>query len=158
MCTSLGQGTLLNLIGGTSVAWTQYRFNITATSAFHCLMFGFQNEINRAYYLDNVSVFAIHSPSIEVLVNSNFENSTTTPTGWTQWFTSSCGGFPGNISTSINCLSGNCFVDKGRVSSGIDFVGQTFSTTIGQPYTVSFMLILGESGIATNNAFYLDIL
>jgi hypothetical protein len=64
------------------------------------------------------------------------------------------------ITSSGNCYSGFCYVDNCYTSSnnGIDFIGQTFSATIGVIYTISFRLILIGSGSNTNNAFYADII
>lgn len=121
------------------------------------IIFGFQNENNRQYYLDNVSIVDNNSPSIELLQNSNFENSTTVATDWAQWCTNTCSGHPGVITSGSNCYSGNCFDDNCYASSGIDFIGQSISATMNHTYTISFMLKLGGSGTTTANAFYADI-
>ncbi len=121
-------------------------------------MFGFQNENNRHYYLDDVSVVDINIPTIELLQNPKFENSTSVPTGWTQWCTNMCSGHPGIVTTDVDCYSGNCFKDNCYASSGIDFITQAFPATIGSVYTISFMLRLGGSGTTTTNAFYADII
>lgn len=155
-CTPIGRGVSLALNDSTPTIWTSYKINYTATNTLHTLSFGFQNENNREYYLDEVSVIDVNNPGVELLSNGNFENSTSNLTNWNQLCTSFCGGFPGILST-VNCHSGNCFRDQCRQSAGIDFLQQSFPTSIGQTYTISFMLILSGSGTTTNNRFYFDI-
>ena len=155
-CTPTGRGILLSLNDSTPAIWTHYQINYTATNTFHTLSFGFQNENNREYYLDQVSVINVNNLGVELLSNGNFENSTSNVTDWNQLCTSFCGGFPGALST-VNCFSGNCFRDQCRASAGIDFLQQSFSTVIGQTYTISFMLILSGSGTTTSNRFYVDV-
>lgn len=140
------------------MSWTQYHFNYTATNSSHTISFGFQSENNREYYFDQSSIVATNDTSTELLSNPNFENSTVSLTGWTQACTNSCGGYHGVISTSGSCFSGNCYFDQCRASLlGIDFLEQTFSTVIGQIYTISFRLLLAGSGTAADNAFFVDI-
>ncbi|CAF1484915.1 unnamed protein product [Rotaria sordida] len=123
-------------------------------------MFGFQNENNREYYLDAVSVVDNSAPTIELLKNPSFENSTTTATNWVQWCTSTCSGHPGVITSGTKCYlsTGNCFMDNCYALTGIDFLGQSFPTIIGHTYTVSFWLVLGGSGTTLDNRFYADII
>ena len=137
---------------------TLYTLNFTANNTSHTLNFGFQNENNREYYLDSVSVQAVSAPGIELLTNGDFENSSALATGWSQSCTYSCGASPpGNVTNSGSCASGNCFIDGCEASSGIDFLSQTFLTTIGQVYTISFQLFLGGGGTTSANAFFVDI-
>ena len=158
-CSPVGRGTLLSLNDSDPTAWTQYTFNYTATRQSTMIMFGFQNENNREYYLDDVSVVDNGSPSIELLQNPGFENSTTSVTDWLQWCLTSCGsGSSGTVTFGSNCFSGNCFVDNCYASAGIDFLAQTFNTTFGQTYTISFRLKLGGAGTTTGNRFYADII
>ncbi|CAF2814176.1 unnamed protein product [Rotaria sp. Silwood2] len=123
------------------------------------ILFGFQNENNRQYYLDTVSVVDNSASTTQLLKNPSFENSTTNATNWVQWCGDTCGGHFGVINTGTDCYSstGNCFMDNCYASMGIDFLGQSFPTTIGHTYTVSFRLILGGSGTTTANRFYADI-
>lgn len=123
-------------------------------------MFGFQNENNRKYYLDTVSIVDSSAPSIQLLKNPGFENSTTIATDWVQWCTSTCGGFSGNVTFGTNCYlsTGNCFVDNCYATSGIDFLGQSFPTIAGHRYSISFWLILGGGGTTAANKFYADII
>ncbi|CAF0979971.1 unnamed protein product [Rotaria sp. Silwood1] len=160
MCTPTGRGTLLSLSGSVPNSWTQYQFNYTATTTSAIIMFGFQNENNRQYYLDTVSVVDNNAITVQLLKNPGFENSTTTATGWVQWCTNMCSGHSGVINSGTGCYlstTGNCFMDNCYASTGIDFLGQSFPTTIGYTYKISFWLILGGSGTTTANRFYADI-
>lgn len=122
-------------------------------------MFGFQNENNRKYILDTLSVVDNSAPAVELLMNPSFENSTTA-TGWTQWCSSTCGSTFGVVVSGANCYlsTGNCFSDNCYASLGIDFLGQSFPTTVGHTYKISFRLILDGSGTTSANRFYADII
>jgi hypothetical protein len=149
---------LFALNGSVPLIWTQYQLNFTTTNPSHTISFGFRNENNRQYYFDHVSLVATNDTTTELLINPNFDNSTTNLTGWNPVCTSSCGGYPGVISSSVNCFNASCYMDNCRAISGIDFLEQTFSAIIGQTYTISFMLILTGSGTAADNGFFVDIL
>jgi hypothetical protein len=116
-----------------------YAYNYTANSTVPTLIFGLKGHGGSDYnYLDSVSVVDNSAPSIQLLDNPGFENSTASPpTGWTTWCTSACGGGAGQVGT-INCYSGNCYVD--HCQSGYDYLAQSFSATIGHTYTISFWL------------------
>lgn len=119
-------------------------------------MFGFRGSGTGTNYLDGVSVIDTLTPSNELLRNPSFENSTTTATGWSVWCQNSCtgGSDEGSISNT-NCRGTAgllCYRDS--CQSGIDFLGQTLSVTIGRTYTISFWLQQTGSGFSR---FYLDI-
>jgi len=125
-------------------------------------MFGFVGDGSglRYWFLDNVSIVDVTAPSIQLLQNPSFENSTTTLTGWTQYCTSTClfGSInAGQVTTGLNCMSNNCYVDHCYGGSAIDFLSQTFSANIGHVYTISFWII--DYGIGLNGATkaYVDI-
>jgi hypothetical protein len=102
-------------------------------------MFGFKGYGGMDYnYLDSVSVVDNNSPSIQLLNNPGFENSTSSPTGWTQWCQSACGSGQGQVTTGASCYSGNCYVD--HCHNDYDYLAQSFSATIGDIYTISFWL------------------
>ncbi|CAF4605270.1 unnamed protein product, partial [Rotaria socialis] len=159
-CTPVGHGTLLSLSGSAPTTWTLYQYSYTAVSTSAIIMFGFQNENNRKYFLDAVSVVDNSAPAVELLMNPSFESSTTTATDWTQWCSSTCGSTFGVVVSGTNCYlsTGNCFSDNCYASLGIDFLGQSFASTVGHTYTISFWLILGGSGTTTANRFYADII
>ncbi|CAF4606882.1 unnamed protein product [Rotaria sp. Silwood1] len=122
--------------------WKSYNYTFTAKNTSHYVMFGFQGTNNRAYYLDSVSVVAQNASSTELLRNPSFESSATTPIDWVILCPGSC-----------NCYKDTC-------NSGIDFIAQTFSTSIGNIYTLSFWLNSngGGSGGSGANNFYVDII
>ncbi|CAF3537037.1 unnamed protein product [Rotaria sp. Silwood1] len=160
-CSPTGRGISLSLSDSTPSSWTQYQFTYTAATTLAVLLFGFQNENNRKYYLDTASVVDNSASTTQLLKNPGFESSTTTLTDWVQYCTSTCGSgsTPGTISTGSNCYlsTGSCYVDNCYASAGIDFLSQTFTATVGHTYTVSFRLVLGGSGTTTANRFYADV-
>ncbi len=116
-----------------------HTFSYTALTTAPTLQFGFRNDGGMDYsWVDDVSVVATSAPSVQLLTNPSFENSTSTPTGWMTWCQSSCGsGRQGQVTTGGSCNSGNCFYDH-CVMPYYDYLAQSFSATIGSTYTISF--------------------
>jgi hypothetical protein len=105
------------------------------------LVFAFYNGGSDYTYLDDVSVVDNSAPSIQLLVNPSFENSTSNLTGWTAWCATAavCGtGFPGQVLANGSCHSGNCYID--HCHNNYDYLVQSFPATIGHIYTISFWL------------------
>lgn len=155
-CTPVGRGSVLTLTGNDPNGWNTYRFNYTATSIRPTIIFGFQNENNREYYLDDVSVTPINATGVQLLTNPSFESSPSNATGWVVWFSSTCSGYTASISLT-SCSTGRCFKSKCYASSGIEFLGQSFSAIVGMKYSISFQLNLGGSGNSAANRFVFDI-
>jgi hypothetical protein len=124
-------------------------------------MFGFTSDSSgqRAWLLDAVSVVAFIVNTTELIQNSGFENSTTTLTDWTQYCTSTC---PNGSATAGQVYSGanssnNFYIDRCYGVGAIDFLSQTFPTTIGHLYRISFRIFdYGSGPDGTSNA-YVDI-
>lgn len=154
-CSSHGSANLLSV--SNALAWTFYMFNYTATSTTLTLTFVIHNgPADETAYLDDVSVVDMAAPSIQLLDNPSFENSSSTITGWSLWCTTSCtnSGDGGKITTS-GCHSGsgsNCFSD--HCNGGNNFLGQTFATTAGNIYSISFWLYKNGGGAGQ---FYANI-
>jgi hypothetical protein len=140
-----------------SISWTLYSYNYTATNPAPTLSFTVHSgPAHETAYLDDVSVVDNSAPSIQLLNNPSFENSTSTVAGWVIWCTSSCisSGDGGQITTS-GCHSGsgsNCYMD--HCNAGYDFLGQSFPATVGHNYTISFWLYKNSGGGGT---FYANI-
>ncbi len=111
------------------------------------LVFGFLNGASAYSYLDDVSVVDTSAPSIQLLINPSFENSTSSLTGWGSWCATvaNCGtGFPGQV-TSSSCHTGNCYYDHCH-NPDFDYLLQSFPATIGHIYTISFWYQTTGSG------------
>ena len=87
------------------------------------------------------------------LTNPSFESSPSNATGWVVWCSSTCSGYVGSIS-STGCYSGRCFKSQCYASSGIEFIGQSFSAIVGMRYSISFRLNLGGSGNTAANRLF----
>ncbi len=138
-CTTPPGANLYSKTAGGVFNWTQFVFNYTALSAMPTLMFGFSQSSAGYNYLDDVSVVDNSAPSIQLLSNHSFDNSTTLSNGWTTWCINStvCGtGFPGQVLANGSCHSGNCFFD--HCHNYYDYIAQSFSATVGNTYTISF--------------------
>ncbi len=136
LCTATPTGNLLTKT--SAIGWTSFAYNYTALSARPTLVFGFTTSTWNYIYLDSVSVVDNSAPAIQLLNNPGFDNSTTNLTGWITWCTSACGaGFPGRVLTNGSCHSGSCYYDH-CLTSGCDYIVQSFPATIGHVYTISF--------------------
>jgi hypothetical protein len=161
-CSTNGHGTLA--IFTTSVSsWTQYQYNCTANTTFSTILFGFIEDpgggAQRYWFLDDVSVVDVTNTSVQLLQNPSFDNSTTALTGWTQYCTSVCPvGQAGRVITGSNCTSTNCYMDHcyGGGPNTVDFLSQTFPTTIGHVYTFSFWIMTMGSGPTMQTKGYVD--
>jgi hypothetical protein len=101
-----------------------------------------------------VSVTRTSAPSIELLQNPSFENSTTMLNGWVVWCNWTCsagGGAQAMWGTNCYLSTGNCFLaDCPNTGNGaIVFLGQPFSAIIGATYIISFRLRMayGNGGL-----------
>ncbi|CAF2654934.1 unnamed protein product [Rotaria sp. Silwood2] len=153
-CTSsVGLGNILMVV--MTSGWTQYSYSYVATNSEPFLLFTTTNTAGPfMIYLDDVSVVDISVPSVELLENPSFENSTTVPTGWITWCTSSCS-ISVNQVTASGCHTGsgnNCFMNRCR--NYYDYIGQSFSAIIGHTYNISFWINQAAPG---SGAFYATI-
>jgi hypothetical protein len=123
------------------------------------LTFAFVTDLYNNYFLDTVSVTEVTAPSIQLLNNPSFENSTTLPNGWVLWCNSTCNvGAGGLVTYGTNCYLNidNCFLADCPYGSGgaMVFLGQSFPATIGSTYTISFRLYMAYgNGGSTNTEF-----
>jgi hypothetical protein len=163
VCSSSGLGSIVSRTSDPITAWTFYSYNYTATTTSPTLQFGIMTEGARFYYLDDVSVVDISAPSVEMLLNPSFENSTTNLVDWVLSCDSNCnqgGGGGGQVVSNANCYlsTGTCYRDNCSGGSGpINFLRQSFSATIGHIYKISYWMS-GQGGSPNpQNQFYVDM-
>jgi hypothetical protein len=121
-------------------------------------MFGFETDGAHIYYLDAVSVVDNSASSIELLTNPSFEDSTINVTGWITSCESTCAN---QIVSGSQCFgsSGNCFMAYCSTGhSSIFFLSQSFMATIGNTYTISYMLDQAGNSSTGIMSFYLDVI
>ncbi len=143
--------------GSIPSGWTSYSYNYSATETSPTLLFGFETDGTHTFYLDTVSVVDNSMPSIELLSNPNFENSTINATDWIEPCETTC---TSQIVSGSQCSrsSGNCFMAFCTVDNySISFLSQSFMATIGHTYTISFMLNLAGNSSTGITSFYLDV-
>lgn len=128
-----------SLNNANPVSWAQHSYTYIATTTEPIVRFGFDGISEQCVFVDDVSVVDTLNPSVELLDNPGFENSSLSLVGWVTWCSLTCGsGSEGAINSGSDCrASGNCFRGQCR-SSGTDFLGQTFSALIGRTYSISF--------------------
>ncbi|CAF2080119.1 unnamed protein product [Rotaria magnacalcarata] len=156
---SFSSTPLFSTSGTSPSYWTEYSFNYVAATTTPILIFSFTTDLNSNYFLGDVSVTLISSPSIQLLANPNFDNSTTIATDWLVWCAYTCtGGAGAQVTWGTNCyLSiGNCFlVDCPDTGSGaIVYLGQSFSATIGSTYKIDFWLRIAYGGGSTSSTLF----
>ncbi|CAF1563033.1 unnamed protein product [Adineta steineri] len=160
ICTggnSITSGAFISLSGTNPSFYTQYNYSYVALTTSPILMFAFETDLNSNYFLDSVSVTKATVPSIQLLQNSGFENSTTQLNGWVLSCNATCSaGAGGQATYGTNCYlsTGNCFLADCPDTSGtgaVVFLGQAFSTTIGITYTISFRLKMAYGGSGSSN-------
>ena len=124
------------------------------------LLFGFVTSGSNFHYVDSVSVVDSSNPSVELLDNGGFDNTSIGIPGWNEWCASTCGN-NGNTSSGEQVISYRCGLAPNQClqafcngTGGIYFIGQSFSAIIGNIYNISFWYIAGSGG---GNQFYVDI-
>ncbi len=131
--------------------YTLYTYDFTANSSSATLTFAFNGDPgggDHYWLLDSVSVNCTNTRT-NVLINGGFE--TGNFTDWTQYCATdaNCGtGNYGQITTTA-CYSGTyCYVDKCNQHPGTpyDYLIQSFTTVIGDHYTLSFYFRVYSSG------------
>lgn len=160
MCSNSGHGTLVQVVNGAIPAsYILYSYSYLAATTEPVLVFGFETDPGNDLYLDTVSVVEINAPSLQLLNNPSFENSTTAVPGWVVWCSSTCTSGSPQAGATFGTLcygsTGNCFIAN-CAGSGIAFVGQSFSTTVGHYYTISFRMKQG-GGPTGQTVFYADV-
>ncbi|CAF5053671.1 unnamed protein product, partial [Rotaria sp. Silwood1] len=159
-CASTGLGTLITLSGAEPSNWTQYQFDYTANNTSPIIMFGFENENNRYFFLDSVSIVDQSAPSIQLLKNPDFESSSSQLTNWVEWCTAACTGSQKVIESGSECYlsTGNCIRNNCNGDKNADLIAQSFTALIGNTYKVSFWARSDGSGSIKKNKFYVDII
>ena len=144
------------------MVWTQVIRSYTANYTDPILLFGIQTSGGDSHYLDSISVVDTTNPTIELLDNAGFSNTTPAFAGWTQWCVSTCNN---NGNTAVaeqqsmypctlanKCLQATC----DSTVAGIYFIGQKFEAVLGRTYTISFYHI--HIGLSSGNELYVDII
>ena len=115
-------------------------------------------EDNIYILLDDVSVVAAANPSVQLLDNPGFENSSSA-TGWNLWCQSRCDSSSYGVITNASCQTTRCY--KGQCTNGgststtrAEYLVQRFSATIGQAYTLSFWFRRVRSGFNPGDATF----
>jgi hypothetical protein len=138
---------ILDLAGTPIIpAYTQYNTSFIATSNASTVTFVFRYDPG-FFAFDDASVADAASPSVNLLLNPSFELGAPTVSGggapgWI-YFAQVGNTFGGSEAASgtdgLSAHSGSFFWDDGA-TGGYDGIDQTFATTIGDTYDVSFYL------------------
>ena len=137
-CSALSSPLVTYTKSTIPTSWTPHQFIITATSNIETLVFRIQTNNKKNFYVDNVSVVMINSPSVSLLVNGDFEQGSTV--GWNKYDCTSGCSSPGDIVNSASCLGNWCYLVTTNCQN-YQILQQSFYTSPGQQYTVSFSLI-----------------
>jgi hypothetical protein len=141
-------GLLVLDLAGTPIytAYTPYTASFVASSLTSTVTFVFRHDPG-FFAFDDVSVVDVALPSTNLLVNGGFEQGAPTPSGggapgWT-YFAQTGIGFLGSESASGTDLllshTGAFYWEDGA-TGGYDGIDQSFATTPGDTYSISFFL------------------
>ncbi len=130
---------------GSGFGWTPFANSYTANKIQPYLVFGFENDNHRQWWLDGVSVVDVTSPSGNLLSNPSFENSSTAIPGWSIQ-QGCCSSSAANINTSGCAVGNNCLNFFCGPELTFSFIGQYFTAVVGHVYNISYYLKTGGSG------------
>jgi hypothetical protein len=161
--TPPASGLLILDLAGTPIipAYTQYFASFAATSNASTVTFVFRYDPGY-FAFDDASVADAASPSVNLLLNPSFELDAPTVSGggapgWTYFQQDGITYLGFEAASGTNGLSphsGSFFWDDGA-TGGYDGIDQTFATTIGDTYDVSFYLAeVNTNGFPTPNNDY----
>ena len=139
--------TLLDLENSPEQAYTLYTYSFQARLAQTFLTFEFRQD--PAYWrLDDVSV--TNSSTTQLIVNGGFEGGSygrqRTPNSWTLIGQA---GLSAGGSISTGCAHSGSFCYNDGAVGGVDGLYQSFATTIGATYSLSFWLANDGGSIAS---------
>jgi hypothetical protein len=144
-CLNGYTGNLATHNGGTAFGWTQFAESYVANTTQPYLSFGFENDNQRTFWLDGVSIVDVTVPSGQLLNNPSFENSTSAITGWTVQ-QGCCTSNAAQITTT-GCISGsNCLKFFCGPELTFSFIGQYFNAIVGHTYNISYYLTTSGTG------------
>jgi hypothetical protein len=163
-CYTTRPASIVTMKDDSNLAWNQYTYTYTATKVEPIVVFRMYMENNIYILLDDTSVVATADPSVQLLDNPDFQNSSSSPTGWNLWCQSGCDTGSTGVITGSNCRTSRCY--KGQCTKGgnpnsiiAEYLVQTFSATIGQTYTLSFWFRrIGSGGNPGDATFTVGII
>jgi hypothetical protein len=120
------------------------------------LIFGVAANTSIFILLDDISVVSTAYPSVQLLNNPSFENTTTNITGWQHWCGSTCFTGAQGIITNIGCYTGNCY--KSQCGTGRDYIAQQFPSVLSQTYNITFWYQRVRLAVGASIAFYVGII
>ena len=129
--------SLANISGNANTTWLPFTTTWTANRTNPMLIFGFDASSSVYLVIDDVSIVDNMNTSAQLLTNPSFDNSSSSAVGWTPWCSQACSaGTAGNVSIS-GCRTSRCYIGA-CAGSGVDYLVQGFSTTIGRTYNITF--------------------
>ena len=142
----------LQTLGNGAMGWTCFSFNWTASATSHTINFQFRQD-NDDWYMDIVSIF--DSSANQLIVNGGFEggsygsaNGHPRANNW-NWTGSACQCCIGVVNAQHK--DGSHSWDDG-CNGATDNLSQSFSTSIGNTYFVSWWLMNDGGGTASFRA------
>ena len=155
-CAPAAPASLTTVSGSGNTTWVQYTYNYTANKTNATLMFAVDGYTTVYIAVDDVSIVDTANPSVQLLENPSFENSTSVATGWNIWCSETCvNGGAGTIITS-GCRTSNCYRSY-CAGGGKDYLLQSFSTIISHIYTISFWTQRVRFGATTTVYLYVGV-
>lgn len=151
-------GLLAHLSGTSPSQWISYSYSYTATATTSTVFFGFEADLAHVFILDEVSIMDTSAPSLELLNNPSFEDSTMKATSWNEPCHSGCtreiaSGSECSGGALGKCLKVSC--PNGNPSKFI--LSQSIQTILGKTYTISFKFHHQGNPNIGRNSLYLNL-
>lgn len=144
-CVANYTGALSIRNGNPGYGWTLFNDTYVANSTQPTLIFSFENDNQRKWWLDGVSVVDVNASNTQLLQNPSFDNSSSIATGWTT--TQGCCYSNATSIVSTVCTDGTyCLYFYCGPENAFGFLTQTFAAVVGHTYAISYYLKASGSG------------
>ncbi|CAM4969780.1 unnamed protein product [Rotaria socialis] len=156
VCAFVNVGLLQSITSSPPTSWTRFSFTYVATLSVTTLRFTSATAISGKFWaVDNVTVSASSSSSVNLIDNSAFESGPSVG-----WNVHSCGSScVSSIMNSGDCLGGSgwCYENSCADTANLQFLEQSFDTVVGVTYNINYWLLRGGSGVATGIQMYVNM-
>ncbi|CAF4850886.1 unnamed protein product, partial [Rotaria socialis] len=156
VCAFVNVGLLQSITSSPPTSWTRFSFTYVATLSVTTLRFTSATAISGKFWaVDNVTVSASSSSSVNLIDNSAFESGPSVG-----WNVHSCGSScVSSIMNSGDCLGGSgwCYENSCADTTNLQFLEQSFDTVVGVTYNINYWLLRGGSGVATGIQMYVNM-
>lgn len=129
--------SLVNISGNVNTTWLPFTTTWTSNRTNPMLIFGLDGSSTTYLAIDDVSIVDNMNTSVQLLTNPSFDNSSSSPVGWTPWCSYTCSVNTTGIVSSSNCRTSRCYLGS-CAGGGVDYLVQAFTAIVGRTYNITF--------------------